>query len=589
MLNSRVHSNRLLHSNTAEVTPKHPHVCSHEGYKLKRFDDFSQQYGSYALNLLESIKYGFPLRDQVIPSPKDIEPVKTSHEGRNGVEYVRMNCGDIAAGVDEIIEYLQPGCTSSREGFERRAAAGGLWSMAIVDLSGVRPFLRNVRESEIIYPDGSGGLGYLAKGATSTRQITWLYYAHHQTIYDTYALMNVKRATAGSFEHNKGVLKLSTFSGKYTEATLTGLLRALSYTSLVTAQLCQSRGSTSDIINRGKRGYALAKILTSGTLQAVPFISSIGSSQGRARLQYWIGSTSSIHLEANFEPKIHTQKLKNILYKISKISKLEVLGLWCSDAHFSDTVDLVKMAFQGQATLEFVHLSSPHSKATFDRAYFDAQVGTLPPPLNSPRSADMRVLHWFGSLIHTFAIDDTTTEEEVVFLRDCAVFPYLVSLVLKISDTSTPYPYGIGQEISTLETYASRGTDRVLCSPKAHELIRIVSQSPLLSSLNLRYTYLDSKDWEAVLDALDYRRLKSLNLNFTNFSNAQATILMDRLEGSSSSLSLAAVGEIQMWFIPMGRVARHAFKERVEARLPQLQGGDAVIKFGFQFAHLIRT
>ncbi|KAF8940713.1 hypothetical protein BGZ47_007639, partial [Haplosporangium gracile] len=132
--------------------------------------------------------------------------------------------------------------------------------------------------------------------------------------------------------------------------------------------LANHGGPTSDIFNRGKRGDALVEILTSGTLQAVSF-----------HQAEWFFT--------------------------------------------SDAVGLGKMVSQGQATFGFLHLSSPHFKVTFDRAYFEAQVGALPPPLkvaaNSSRSAEMRVLHRFESLIHTLAMDDTTTDEKVVVLRNC--------------------------------------------------------------------------------------------------------------------------------------------------------------------------
>ncbi|OAQ31691.1 hypothetical protein K457DRAFT_123958 [Linnemannia elongata AG-77] len=540
-----------------------------------------------------------PLRDQVIPSPKDIEPVRVSREGRNGTEYLRTNCGDTAAGIDEAIKYFRPGRKSSREAFKRRAAAGGLWPMATEDHRDVRLFLKDVKESETIYPDTVGALA----------------------IYDTNALMKVKRAIAGGFDYGDGLLKISTFSGSSIGATLTGLLRAFSSTTLMTKRdllldqeltcrvvkqlkdsifgkkrlrrlkfnLANHGGPTSDILNHGKRGDALAEILTSGTLQGASFPqvdrfftrSSTFAALNRIHL-------SEIHLEANFEPKAHSQKLKNLLHRCSK---LEVLGLWCSYAHSGDTVDLVKGVFQGQDTLGFFHLSSPHFK-----------VGAPPPSrikfaANSSRSSEMRVLHWFGSLIHTLALNDTTTDEEIVILRDCiqqhgiklgsvdivispstsrltnidilqsviltindpaganrtskravacsvafksseiltdrwahfvgAAFPCLIHLELEMSDGSAPYLYGIGQELSDPKTYNLRGTERVLGSPKAQELIKIVSQSPLLTSLSLRYMHLDSKDWETVLKALGYRRPKFLNLSFTNFSDAPATIMLD--------------------------------------------------------------
>lgn len=106
--------------------------------------------------------------------------------------------------------------------------------MATEELRDVRLFFKDVKESETIYPDDSGGLGYLVKEVTSTRQTTWLCYTHHQAIYDTNALMKVKRAIAGGFDYDDGLLKLSTFSGSSIGATLTGLLRAFSSTTLMT-------------------------------------------------------------------------------------------------------------------------------------------------------------------------------------------------------------------------------------------------------------------------------------------------------------------------------------------------------------------
>lgn len=109
--------------------------------------------------------------------------------------------------------------------------------------------------------------------------------------------------------------------------------------------LANHGGPTSDILNRCKQEDALAGILTSGTLQAVSFRqvewfftrSSTFAALDRINL-------SEIHLDTKFDPKAHTQKMKNLLHRCSK---LEILGLWCSDAHFGDTVDTVKNVIQG--------------------------------------------------------------------------------------------------------------------------------------------------------------------------------------------------------------------------------------------------
>ncbi|KAG0379987.1 hypothetical protein BGX24_010785 [Mortierella sp. AD032] len=81
-------------------------------------DDFSRRYGSYALHLLEGIKFGFPLREKAIPSIKNIDPFRISREGQAGVKSHKTTSGDIAAGIDEVIKFLRPSRTSSRRAFE---------------------------------------------------------------------------------------------------------------------------------------------------------------------------------------------------------------------------------------------------------------------------------------------------------------------------------------------------------------------------------------------------------------------------------------------------------------------------------------
>ncbi|KAF9131341.1 hypothetical protein BGW39_001952 [Mortierella sp. 14UC] len=403
-----------------EIALDHPHICGHEGYELKRLDQLSRQYGSYALNILESTKYGLPLRDQ---------------------KAIR---GDIAAGIDEAIEFLRPGRTSSREAFDRRVEAGASRTMAAVNFSGVRRFLKDVDVAESIHPDGSGGLGCLTKGTTPTGQTTWLCRTHHQAIYDTNALM-----------------KLTTFKAPYA-ASLARLFRALISTSLATEldllmdldmtykglkllkdaifgmkRLRRLRldfgnhgGPTTDDLNRGKRGDVLAEILTSSN----------GSSQGQNTFAAFDRiNLAERHLEANFEPKAHSQKLRILFHRCSK---LEVLELWCSDAHFCDIVDLVKGVFQGQATFGFLHLNSRHFKATFDRVYFDAQVDSLSRCKSTVRYSQLsetKVLQRFRPLIHTFAIDDTTTNKEIAVLRD--IVEQQQGSKLRRIDLVVPSPY----------------------------------------------------------------------------------------------------------------------------------------------------
>ncbi|KAG0379988.1 hypothetical protein BGX24_010786 [Mortierella sp. AD032] len=162
-------------------------------------------------------------------------------------------------------------------------------------------------------------------------------------------------AVTVDFKYSDGVLSLRTFNGSFPR-TLANLFRALMSTSLVTKldllldlelnykelkllkdtmfnirRLRRLRldfpnqgGPTTDILNRGKRGDVLAEILTSDTLHVISF----------CRVEWFFirSSTfsildtihlSEIHLESNFEPNSHPQKLKNPLHRCSKLEFLE--------------------------------------------------------------------------------------------------------------------------------------------------------------------------------------------------------------------------------------------------------------------------
>jgi hypothetical protein len=82
--------------------------------------------------------------------------------------------------------------------------------------------------------------------------------------------------------------------------------------------LANHDGPTSDILYRGKRGHVLAEILSSGTLQAASFrqvesfFTKLSTFAALDRINLY-----EIHLEANFEPMAHTQKLKNLSHRCS--------------------------------------------------------------------------------------------------------------------------------------------------------------------------------------------------------------------------------------------------------------------------------
>ncbi|KAG0271802.1 hypothetical protein BGZ95_000330 [Linnemannia exigua] len=206
------------------------------------------------------------ISNEVVPTPQklqptipaNIDPFRISRKGRASVRYQKTTSGNIAAGIDEVIKFLQPGRTSSRKAFERRVEAAQVTELDL---------LLNLE----------------------------LAYKELKLLKDT--MFNMER------------------------------LRRL---RLDFVDHC---GPTTDILNRGKRGDALAEI--------PPTRSNMFVTLDRIDL-------FEVYLESNFERKTHAQKLNPLLHGCSK---LEVLELWCSDALFGDTVDLVRGVLQGLATI----------------------------------------------------------------------------------------------------------------------------------------------------------------------------------------------------------------------------------------------
>lgn len=87
---------------SAALSPQHTHLMNHPGYDLGRPLEFSQQYGQYALTLLNMVKHGYSRGPYSVP-PLDTCAILNCHGAPVRHSLTRYNIGPL---VDKAIAYI---------------------------------------------------------------------------------------------------------------------------------------------------------------------------------------------------------------------------------------------------------------------------------------------------------------------------------------------------------------------------------------------------------------------------------------------------------------------------------------------------
>ncbi|KAF9364850.1 hypothetical protein BGX34_000199 [Mortierella sp. NVP85] len=147
---------------TEEDESAHVHLAQHKGYDLLRHDEFFSIYGSYALTMLEMVKYGVVSENFVVPSLMTFKLLDGT-EGIKGYGNTRRN---IQSKVDEAIHFLR-----SRLCLDQGADNQGMrpierHSLSTDDLLRLESFLVKQRDGRL--------LGHLRRSVSSDDVVQWV-------------------------------------------------------------------------------------------------------------------------------------------------------------------------------------------------------------------------------------------------------------------------------------------------------------------------------------------------------------------------------------------------------------------------------
>ncbi|KAG0055697.1 hypothetical protein BGZ83_007704 [Gryganskiella cystojenkinii] len=433
---------KVMGCNKPNTIPGHVHLCGHQGYELDRPTEFFDRFGPYLLNLMQMLQHGFPVHGQVVHSLEELDYPRLAREGRDGFEYF-PRVHNIEQSILQMIQYLKTVKMNNdhKRTFEDHVRTVELDSIVgQTNFSEVRSFLKNMSETEKKNDDL---IGYLSRGyLEGSQKEVWLCSSHYDVVYDTKAardLSQVVSANKGSYEYADKKLNLVVKASKsasliyYSQAiakiknaqeldltvdcdTSNEDLEALGHNLVemtlrkLILNLGNHTGPAIELFNRSKRMDPIVHVLLTNRQLEVVHLAQVEGFFSKSSPFRELKPTSlqEIHLDSLFDPKAHVEKLI-ILIKQSPL--LKTLSLTCAKAGFCETIELVKEIITSHTYFQYLNVSCPVIRATFDRA----EPGScLLDPVAPPSSAtETMVLSRYWRDLEAIIFDDSYKNEHV--------------------------------------------------------------------------------------------------------------------------------------------------------------------------------
>ena len=182
---------------TNSKIPHHIHLAKHEGYDIARPKEFFQRYGSYALTILQMLKFGIAVTGVAIPALSQLirtDAMDQAAESLKGLTKV------LEPGMDQVISYIEKVSEDGGEtvqGFLEQMTNND--SLEGADLRQLETFLKRKDTNRV--------LGNLYRTVTTEGHVKWVCIDHYRENYHEKAskeLRDLTRSLLGSFNENTG-------------------------------------------------------------------------------------------------------------------------------------------------------------------------------------------------------------------------------------------------------------------------------------------------------------------------------------------------------------------------------------------------
>ncbi|KAG0220849.1 hypothetical protein BGX31_010459 [Mortierella sp. GBA43] len=184
---------------TSPDIPNHVHIANHEGYEIKRPNEFFQQYGRYILIILKMLKFGINAAGVVIPA---ISPLVHSDPLSKAAGSLKAlsSAGGVPKGIDQAISHLEKiteAFDGSPDQIENSEALEG------ADLRKLESFLK--------HRDRNNVLGNLFRTVTPEGHVKWVCRDHFRETYQEKSAKEFRdtvESLGGTFDENIGRVKV---------------------------------------------------------------------------------------------------------------------------------------------------------------------------------------------------------------------------------------------------------------------------------------------------------------------------------------------------------------------------------------------
>ncbi|KAG0303742.1 hypothetical protein BGZ98_006327 [Dissophora globulifera] len=259
--------------------PHHIHLAKHEGYDIESPAEFFRRYGSYALSLLQMLKYGVSVGGFVVPA------LSISRETANADS-------DILHGVNQAIEYLEYLSSIGQlapltMGAGQPRNVDQLRTMEGADVRRLRAFLKHDESNKV--------LGNLYRIVRKEGHVKWVCLDHYRETYSSVIVMDlfdvcsfnrgtfdevlgcaevtlISPALANQFykvlDKAKFVLELKVILKWDVSASDLKTLRDMILRSNIACFDLTCAASSSDILNRSKKSDPLWQIMMAPKMQS---------------------------------------------------------------------------------------------------------------------------------------------------------------------------------------------------------------------------------------------------------------------------------------------------------------------------------
>ncbi|KAG0236276.1 hypothetical protein B0O80DRAFT_495543 [Mortierella sp. GBAus27b] len=174
-------------------TPHYIHLARHEGYHIRKPNEFFQSYGFYVLTILEMLKHSVSVPGIDVPEVSQLlrEDIVDKFTQR-----LQPLVGNIEMKMDLTIRYLE----------ELGRQSGDTEALQDVNFRELETFLEGT--------DDSQGLGNLYRTFTAEGQVKWVCREHYRMNRQrtTVSLWNTVNDLGGTFEESAGRVKVSLLS-----------------------------------------------------------------------------------------------------------------------------------------------------------------------------------------------------------------------------------------------------------------------------------------------------------------------------------------------------------------------------------------